>query len=59
MCNFQKIQPKFDIDKYRRVSRIFHLIGLASFLVYCCKTLRKTYTDESDLKVAAINKMTV
>lgn len=59
ICNFQKIWPNFDIDKYKRVSRGFHLVGLAFFLVYCCKTLRKTYTDESDLKVAAINKMTV
>ena len=25
----------------------------------CCKIIRKTYTDESDLKVAALNKMTV
>ena len=32
---------------------------MAAFLIYCCKTLRKTYTDESDLKVAALNKMTV
>lgn len=59
ICNLQKIWPNFDIDKYKRVSRGFHLVGLALFLVYCCKTLRKTYTDESDLKVAAINKMTV
>jgi hypothetical protein len=29
------------------------------FLVYCVKILRKTYTDESDLKVAAVGKMTV
>ena len=29
------------------------------FLVYCIVTLRKTYTDESDLKVAALDKMTV
>ena len=29
------------------------------FLIYCLKTLRKTYTDESDLKVAALNRMTV
>jgi len=28
-------------------------------LIYCVKTLRRTYTDESDLKVAALNKMTV
>jgi hypothetical protein len=32
---------------------------LLLFLIYCVKTLRKTYTDESDLKVAALNKMTV
>lgn len=29
------------------------------FLIYCVKTLRRTYTDESDLKAAALNKMTV
>jgi len=29
------------------------------FMIYCVKTLRKTYTDESDLKVAALDKMTV
>jgi hypothetical protein len=29
------------------------------FLIYCVKILRKTYSDESDLKVAAVNKMTV
>ena len=28
-------------------------------MIYCIKTLRKTYTDESDLKVAALDKMTV
>ena len=59
ICSFKKIWPSFDIERFRRVSRGFHLVGLALFLVYCCKTLRKTYTDESDLKVAAINKMTV
>jgi hypothetical protein len=42
-----------------KLSKLFWLIGLALFLAYCCKTLRKTYTDESDLKVAALNKMTV
>lgn len=34
-------------------------MGLLLFIVYCLRTLRKTYTDESDLKVAALNKMTV
>jgi hypothetical protein len=28
-------------------------------MVYCLKTVRKTYTDESDLKVATLDKMTV
>lgn len=43
----------------RQVSRIWWLFGLISFMVYCLKTLRKTYTDESDLKVATLDKMTV
>ncbi len=59
ICSFKKIWPDFNIDRFRRVSKISHLVGLGLFLVYCCKTLRKTYTDESDLKVAAIDKMTV
>lgn len=29
------------------------------YMTYCIKTLRKTYTDESDLKVAALDTMTV
>lgn len=29
------------------------------YLIFCVKILRKTYTDESDLKVAAVGKMTV
>jgi hypothetical protein len=41
------------------LSRRFHLIGQLLFLIYCVKTLRRTYTDESDMKVAALNKMTV
>ena len=35
------------------------LFGIITFMIYCLKTLRKTYTDESDLKVAALDKMTV
>lgn len=58
-CNLQYFWPKFPVDRLRKGSRAFWLIGLALFLIYCCKTLRKTYTDESDLKVAALNKMTV
>ena len=48
-----------DIDYFRRLSRKCWMIGISLFLVYCIKVLRKTYTDESDLKVAAVNKMTV
>jgi hypothetical protein len=43
----------------RQISRVWWLAGLLTFLGYCLKTLRKTYTDESDLKVAALDKMTV
>jgi len=57
--NLQYAWPKFPMTRLRRMSRGFWLLGLAFFLVYCLKTLRKTYTDESDLKVAALNKMTV
>jgi len=53
------LYPNFPIDKFRKFSRIFWLAGLTLFLIYCAKTIRKTYTDESDLKVAALNKMTV
>eukprot|EP00350_Pseudokeronopsis_sp_OXSARD2_P006073 CAMPEP_0170543492 /NCGR_PEP_ID=MMETSP0211-20121228/2590_1 /TAXON_ID=311385 /ORGANISM="Pseudokeronopsis sp., Strain OXSARD2" /LENGTH=245 /DNA_ID=CAMNT_0010846883 /DNA_START=97 /DNA_END=833 /DNA_ORIENTATION=+ len=48
-----------DTDQFRKLARICWLFGLLTFLIYCIKTLRKTYIDESDLKVAAINKMTV
>jgi len=57
--NFAHIYPKFPMFQFRRLARIFWLCGLSLFLAYCCKTIRKTYTDESDLKVAALNKMTV
>jgi Peroxisomal biogenesis factor 11 (PEX11) len=52
--NYQRIATLF-----LRISRVWWLIGVSMYLVYCVKTLRKTYTDESDLKVAALNKMTV
>ena len=58
-CNFQRFWPQFPVDQLRKLSRACWLVGLALFLIYCLKTLRKTYTDESDLKVAALNKMTV
>jgi hypothetical protein len=43
----------------RQISRVFWLLGIICFMIYCLKTVRKTYTDESDLKVAALDKMTV
>ena len=43
----------------RQISRVWWLFGIVTFMIYCIKTLRKTYTDESDLKVAALDKMTV
>lgn len=46
-------------ETFRQIAKVFWLLGLLMFLIYCIKTLRKTYTDESDLKVAALNKMTV
>ena len=46
-------------DLAKSLSRKCWFIGVAIYLVYCTKVLRKTYTDESDLKVAAINNMTV
>jgi hypothetical protein len=50
---------RVDNDYFRQLSRKSWLIGITLFLIYCVKVLRKTYTDESDLKVAAVNKMTV
>ena len=49
----------FPIMAFRRLAKICWMAGLSLFLVICCKIIRKTYTDESDLKVAALNKMTV
>jgi len=50
---------RFSKEKFRALSRSCWLLGIAMFMIYCTKILRKTYTDESDLKVAALNKMTV
>lgn len=50
---------RFPLERFKSLSRTFWLLGISMFLIYCIKTLRKTYTDESDLKVAALNKMTV
>ena len=46
-------------NRFWKISRVWWLLGIIMFMIYCVKTLRKTYTDESDLKVGAINKMTV
>lgn len=43
----------------RKIAKMCWMAGLSLFLIICCKIIRKTYTDESDLKVAALNKMTV
>ena len=44
---------------FKQCSRIWWLFGILLFLIYCIITLRKTYTDESDLKVAAFQNMTI
>ena len=60
VCRLNKLYPNFiGLEKIRKLARIFWLAGLTIFLVICLKIIRKTYTDESDLKVAALNKMTV
>ena len=58
-CNINNNNSKYNIHFFKRISIFFWLLGLISFLMYCIKILRKTYIDESDLKVAALNKMTV
>lgn len=45
--------------RFWKLARFWWLLGILMFMIYCIKTLRKTYTDESDLKVGAIRKMTV
>jgi hypothetical protein len=50
---------RFSKERFRALSRSCWLLGIAMFMIYCTKILRKTYTDESDLKVAALNKLTV
>ena len=60
VCNLNKIYPTVHLShKVKTCAKYFWLAGLSLFLLICCKILRKTYTDESDLKVAALNKMTV
>lgn len=58
---FQKEAPKYYqwFKYFYRLSRFFKLYGVLLFLGYCIVILLKTYRDESDLKVAALNKMTV
>ena len=59
-CNFHQLFPQTHLsNKVRTLAKYCWLAGLSLFLLICCKILRKTYTDESDLKVAALNKMTV
>lgn len=59
-CNLDKQgNGNFKLMMFRKMAKICWLLGLSLFLVICCKIIRKTYTDESDLKVAALNKMTV
>ena len=57
-CNVHYYCPNFPLRKFKQLSRTMWLIGLALFLIYCTKVLRQTYKDESDLKVAALNRMT-
>ena len=57
--SIHKRTTNFSLEKLRQLSRIFWFLGLLLLLIYTIKTIRKTYTDESDLKVAALNKMTV
>ena len=60
VCNLHAHYPRlFPIYSLRKLARLFWLFGLSLFIIICCKIIRKTYTDESDLKVAALNKMTV
>ena len=59
-CNLNKVFPRTHLSHtVRTCAKYFWLAGLSLFLVICSKIIRKTYTDESDLKVAALNKMTV
>lgn len=51
--------PQLPKEKFKKWASIAWLLGLFFVIIYCLKILRRTYTDESDLKVAAIGKMTV
>ena len=57
-CDLHKTKG-FPLLTFRKLAKTFWMAGLSLFLIICCKIIRKTYTDESDLKVAALNKMTV
>ena len=60
VCCLDRFYPKaFPLHKIQKLARVCWMIGLSLFIIICCKIIRKTYTDESDLKVAALNKMTV
>lgn len=47
------------LGAFRKLAKLCWMAGLSLFLFICFLTLRKTYRDESDLKVAALNGMTV
>lgn len=49
----------FPLGVLRKTAKMCWMAGLCLFLFICFMTLRKTYRDESDLKVAALNGMTV
>ena len=51
--------PKRSTAFFKVVSRQLWLMAILCYLVYCIYTVRKTYNDESDLKVAAVEFMTV
>lgn len=57
-CSLDKTKG-FPLAGFRKIAKVCWMAGLSLFLIICCKIIRKTYTDESDLKVAALNKMTV
>ena len=49
----------YPLGAIRKLAKLCWMAGLSLFLFICFATLRKTYRDESDLKVAALNGMTV
>ena len=58
LCCIEVLRPQLK-GLFFGISRSAWALGLFVYLVYCLKTLRKTYNDESDLKVNAVDNMTV